>query len=55
MAKLVSLAPILEQIVLGIGHWALGIGVDLMADCEYDNQYQNLKYSQDTTKLLSEV
>jgi hypothetical protein len=26
MGKFVSLAQILEQIVLGIGHWALGIG-----------------------------
>jgi len=25
MGKFVSLAQILEQIVLGIGHWALGI------------------------------
>jgi hypothetical protein len=29
--------------------------LDLLADYEYDNQYQRLKYSQDTTKLLSEV
>ena len=28
--------------------------LDLVADCEYGNQYQSLKYSQDTTKLLSE-
>jgi hypothetical protein len=30
-------------------------GLDLVANYDYDNQYQNLKHSQDTTKLLSEV
>ena len=44
---------------LGIRHWALGSlflfkALDLVVNYEYDNQYQNLKYSRDTL-LLPEV